>query len=442
MGLQNNFGCISFEEGGQIMNTTNYRNIISQKERLVTPKRIVAINVKNGKTIWLTNKVFPQHFYPLSIKDYCEAVKVAVKSGIDRMPILSVSSKDFPYCDFKCLDCLACPSREWAVADNHIKYPIIPIELYKKILDEISRYSKERGCEHVRFEICGEGNPDLYKDRVEMIEYATKNCGMKIVYVSTGSKMNEELIDCLARNSFCIRISFPGITPTAYDVYSNQRNWSFGYEKAISLLKKLTEKRKEYGREGELLIGVRTCIRPLNDGSYKKFLATIGELGVDAFQAVKVLTPEFGKHLEQTMSREVVKELLELKENYKELGIQDFQIPNDLNKIYNDRSLRDEMKPSKCWSSMVSPPLYGTNLMCCVLWDRITDLSYHYGIMEGEIGELEDLMTGANARYIKENCPKNCKDCCSYNDNNFMESLWKTLKVQDDVDDIEFFFEY
>ena len=440
--MQNNLGCISFEGGGQIMNTTNYRNIISQKERLITPKRIVAINVKNGKTIWLTNKIFPQHFYPLSIKDYCEAVKVAVKSGIDRMPILSVSSKDFPYCDFKCLDCLACPSREWAVADNHIKYPIIPIELYKKILDEISRYSKERGYEHVRFEICGEGNPDLYKDRVEMIEYATKNCGMKIVYVSTGSKMNEELIDCLVRNSFCIRISFPGITPTAYDVYSNQRNWLFGYEEAISLLKKLTEKRKEYGREGELLIGARTCIRPLNDGSYKKFLATIGELGVDAFQAVKVLTPEFGKHLEQTMSREVVKELLELKENYKELGIQDFQIPNDLNKIYNDRSLRDEMKPSKCWSSMVSPPLYGTNLMCCVLWDRITDLSYHYGIMEGEIGELENMMTGANARYIKENCPKNCKDCCSYNDNKFMESLWKILKVQDDVDDIEFFFEY
>lgn len=41
-----------------------------------------------------------------------------------------------------------------------------------------------------------------------------------------------------------------------------------------------------------------------------------------------------------------------------------------------------------------------------------------------------------------ENCPKNCKDCCSYNDNKFMESLWKTLKFQDDVDDIQFFFEY
>lgn len=424
------------------MNTTVYRNTISPKERLITPKRILAIDVKNGRTIWETDKVFPQHFYPLSIKDYCEAVKTSVISGIDRIPILSVSSKDFPYCDFKCLDCLACPSREWAVSDNHIKYPIIPIELYKKILDEISRYSMERGCEHVRLEICGEGNPDLYKDRVEMIEYATQKCGMKIVYVSTGSRMNDELIDCLTSNSSCIRISFPGITPIAYDVYSNQRTWTFGYNDAISLLGKLTEKREEYNREGELLIGVRTCIRPLNDGHYKDFLTTMGELRVDAFQAVKVLTPDFGKHVGQTMSQQVVKELLELKEIYKELGIQDYQIPGDLCKIYNDRSLRDETKPSRCWSAMISPPLYGTNLMCCVLWDRITDLSYHYGIMEGKVGELDNLMTGANAQFIKENCPKNCKDCCSYNDNYFMESLWKILKVQDDVNDIEFFFEY
>lgn len=84
---------------------------------------------------------------------------------------------------------------------------------------------------------------------------------------------------------------------------------------------------------------------------------------------------------------------LKLKENYKKFGISSFQIPNDLSKIYNKRSLREEVKPSRCWSSLVSPPLYGTNLMCCVLWDRITDLSYHYGVMEGNIGELERMMS-------------------------------------------------
>ncbi len=69
-------------------------------------------------------------------------------------------------------------------------------------------------------------------------------------------------------------------------------------------------------------------------------------------------------------------------------------------------------------------------------------LSYHYGVMEGNIGELETMMNGANAKFIKENCPKNCKDCCAYNDNKFMESLWRVLKIQDNLDNIEFFFEY
>ena len=39
------------------------------KERLITPKRIIAADVTTGKTIWLTDKIFPQHFYPLSIKE-------------------------------------------------------------------------------------------------------------------------------------------------------------------------------------------------------------------------------------------------------------------------------------------------------------------------------------------------------------------------------------
>ena len=61
-----------------MMMKSNCRSVISEKERLTTPKRIVAINIKKGKTIWLTDKIFPQHFYPLSIKDYCEAVKLFI----------------------------------------------------------------------------------------------------------------------------------------------------------------------------------------------------------------------------------------------------------------------------------------------------------------------------------------------------------------------------
>ena len=414
----------------------------NKKESLLSPKRIVAIDVTTGKTVWLTDKIFPQHFYPLSIKDFCEAIKNGVKEGIDRIPILSVSSKDFPYCDFRCEDCLACPSREWAIKDNHIKYPIIPINTYKKILKEIARYSKEREFTGLRFEVCGEGNPDLYKDRIEMIEYASQECGMGIVYVSTGSRMGEDLMNCLVKNAACIRISFPGINAEAYDKYSDQEKWHFGYDDAVNLVENVTRKRTEYGRETELLIGVRTCIRPLNDGSYKDFITTMGKIGVDAFQGVKVLTPDFAKHNEQTVSQKLIKELLELKEEYIHLGIRSFQIPNDLSKIYNNRSLREEMKPSRCWSSVVSPPLYGTNIMCCVAWEKITNPLYHYGILEGNERELEKLMNGERAKFIMKNCPKNCNECCAYNDNKFMDALWKMLKSQENVDNVEFFFEY
>lgn len=190
------------------------------------------------------------------------------------MPILSVSAKDFPYCDFDCKDCLASPSRKWAIENQHIKYPIIPINKYKKILSEISTYSAKRGFKKVRFEVCGEGNPDLYKNRIEMLEYANQECNMGLVYVSTGSQISDELLECLVNNVAFIRISFPGINSDAYKIYSNQKskNKHFSYDDAIHLLDRLCNARAKAGREDTLLIGTRTCIRPLNAGHYDEFI--------------------------------------------------------------------------------------------------------------------------------------------------------------------------
>lgn len=419
------------------------KNLFLNKDSLLNTKRIYAIDPTNGQLIWKSDKVFPQHFYPLSIKDYCYALKNAVCFGLDKLPILSISSKDFPYCDFNCVDCLACISREWAVSDNNIKYPIIPIEIYKNILSEIANFSSKRGCNHVRFEICGEGNPDLYKERQEMLQYAYDTCGMGIVYVSTGSLLKDSLLDTLIETASCIRISFPGINPTAYAVYSGQaRKDCFTYDSAIKLLEKIVEKRSKLNRENELLVGTRTCIRALNSGSYSSFIKTIGELGIDAFQAVKVLTPDFEAHEDEFITQNVIEELLQLKETYHQYGIKSFQIPMFLDSVYNNRSLDKSLKPSKCWSSLVSPILYGTNLITCAHWDKITNSKYHYGIMEGQNNELETLMFGEKSKYIMANCPKKCSDCCSYNDNAFMDTLWKALKGYDTPENIQFYFEY
>lgn len=417
---------------------------MSYKDSIITAKQFSAVDMKTGKTIWFSRSRSPQHLYPLTEKDYCEAIKYAVQYGIDQMPILSVSAKDFPYCDFDCMDCLACPSRKWAVTDQHIKHPIIPIDMYKKILDEISAYSNRRGFNTVRFEVCGEGNPDLYKDRSKMLEYANQKCNMGVVYVSTGSQISDELLDCLVNNVAFIRISFPGISPESYRIYSNQKsiNMNFSYNDAIHLLDKLCNARVKAGRENSLLIGTRTCIRPLNAGHYDDFIHTIANIGVDVFQGVKVLIPDFESVKNETVSKEVIEELITLKETSYYYGLKDYQIPNDLNTIYNNRTMVEREKPTRCWSSLISPPLYGTNLMCCVLLDRITDLNYHYGIMEGKENELENLMHGESAKFIMENCPKNCTECCSFKDNNFMESLWRVLKLHENLEDVKFITHY
>ena len=292
------------------MKNTSYKN------RILSAKRFSAVDMRTGKTIWYSRSRSPQHLYPLTEKDYCKAVQHAVQHGLEQMPILSVSAKDFPYCDFDCKDCLACPSRKWAIKDQHIKYPIIPIDKYKKILDEISAYSARRGFDTVRFEVCGEGNPDLYKDRIEMLEHAKQKCNMGVVYVSTGSQISDKLLDCLVENVSFIRISFPGISTEAYKTYSNQksRRNDFSYDDAIHLLDKLCNARAKAGRENSLLIGTRTCIRPLNAGHYDEFIHTIANIGVDVFQGVKVLIPDFESVKGETVSQKEIEELIYMKE--------------------------------------------------------------------------------------------------------------------------------
>lgn len=170
--------------------------------------------------------------------------------------------------------------------------------------------------------------------------------------------LDEDTIDALAKYAYYVRISLPGINNKAYDIYSAQkRNQGdkFTYDKAMNLIKKLVEKRKLYGREGELMIGARTCMRPENEGSYIDTARHLGKMGADSFQIVKILIP-VGEDIEKyKLSKNTVDELKELKENYSKYGLLHVQVPHDLDYIYYDRKIEDNQKPSQCYSSFVSP---------------------------------------------------------------------------------------
>lgn len=290
----------------------------------------------------------------------------------------------------------------------------------------------------------GEGNPDMYPYRAEIIKYAVEECNMKPVYISSGSMMNEELIETLAKYAYYVRISLPGTNNKSYDIYSGQKKKEpFTFDNAIDLIKRLSEKRKQFGREGTMMIGARTCMRPENEGSYISTAKKLGEIGADSFQIVKILVPIGEKIEKYPITENVANELIDLKKNYDKYNLLHIQIPRDLDYIYYDRKIEENVKPSKCYSSMLSPILYGPNLVICTHWEKIKDIEHsHYGLIKGEEGEMEQIMTGKKAEGIRKEVPERCSSCCSIFDNQMMEVIRAQLALATNLDDVEFLLTY
>lgn len=411
-------------------------------EKCLKPKSMIMVNKNTGDIIFETSELYPQHFYPQTILNYANAIKEGMKGNLDNLPILSISTKDYPYCDFRCRECLADPTRMWAI--KNIKKCVLELEEYKKILKEISRYSKARGCDSVRLEICGEGNPDLYPHRAEIIKYAKEVCNMSVVYISTGSKMSDEILDALAKYAYYVRISLPGISKEAYEYYSDQQaKEKFTYDDAMDLLNRICKLRKEYKRENELMIGVRTCIRSKNEGHYINLSKKLAKMGVDSFQMVKVLSDSIEDKKDIQLSEKTQQDLIEISNCYEKIGLKHIQTPKLLDKLYVNRAFVINKKPTKCFSSIVSPILYGNALIVCIHWDKIRskDKAY-YGLLTGEENELEEIMQGKRAKEIRSQYPSECHDCCSLNDNLMFEVIRSNLALFNDVDNIDFMLVY
>ena len=179
------------------MNVENVKNDIivkslsslTEKERCMKAKSLILVHTKSNRVIFELNIIQNQHFYPLNILDYANAMKSLLQGKISNLPIMSLDSHDYNFCDFNCKDCLAVDTREWA--KENLGFVNFDPDQYEKVLKEIARYSKQRGCDSVRFEMSGEGNPDMYPYRARIIKYAATECNMKPVYISSGSRLDE-----------------------------------------------------------------------------------------------------------------------------------------------------------------------------------------------------------------------------------------------------------
>lgn len=363
----------------------------------------------NGELVHTIKDYSGQHYYPHKLSDYAKAIYKYVSGVSSHLPIMAVDCHDCYACDFKCQDCLADETKEWFrkslntfanYKDEFVKY--------KQALKKIAEYSAEVGETSVRFEMSGEGNPDLYPYRSEIIEFA-HSLGMKPVYISSGSYINETLCEVLVRYCSYIRISLPGITNASYKKYSGQDKFLFS--NAIDLIRQLVTLRKEFNRENELLIGVRTCLRPaIAHAIAEVSTLLIDDIGIDTFQIVRAIKNNNSNDDEMVIPEEIRNLLQNLGNNKK------ISVPDCLDTYYNFRETTDTFRGSMCMASELTPILYSNYLLPCTHTQMIKKVQ-SVGV---DLAEKEIMPNHRDA--------KACDTCCAIKDNSIFADIFRIVK--------------
>jgi len=394
---------------------------LSNKERALHFNGFVVTDEQNN-VIFEDRKRYAPHFFPLSVLDYAKALYQFERSG-QQIPILSIDSHDVLKCDFKCQDCLSSHGTSFPFKTFPPDNFKMDLETYKAILQSVADYSRKRGFVGVRFEQSGEGNPDYYKHRKQLLGHA-KELGMRSVYVSTGSKIDDSLMRALVENSSFIRISFPGIGES-YQRYSRQD--SFTYDHAINLLKKMVREREKLGRSRDLMIGARVALREDHGDSYSSFGSILKGLGLDVMQVVKILVPEGRKRSEFPLSRKDKTDLEKTTEL--ENGEFNVTIPHKLDYMVYSREIEDRSEfPSQCFSALFQPVLTGRSLFVCTISNVMYDHNLRLGTFEKGEGELEKFLTPTNVRQVMKGIPARCNCCSNIYDNMLLFSLQKLFR--------------
>jgi len=394
---------------------------LSNKERALRFNGL-AITDEQGGIVFEDRKRYPQHFFPLSVVDYTKALYNFERYS-QPIPILSVDSHDVLKCDFRCQDCLSAHGTNFPIKNFPKDNFNMDSETYKTILKSIADYSKKRGFIGVRFEQSGEGNPDFYKHRQDILRYA-RELEMQSVYVSTGSKTTENLMKTLVENASFIRISFPGIGE-AYKHYSKQG--VFTYENSIDNIKRIVKEREKQGRK-ELMVGARVALRAEHSDSYFNFANRLKDIGIDSLQIVKILVPEGKKPSDFPLVSRDIDDL----EKTATLDDERFNVnvPHNLDYMVYSREIENrEEFPSQCFSAMFQPVLAGRSLFVCTISDIMYSHNLKLGTFVNEEGELERFLSSENVKKVTKGIPAQCRSCSNIYDNMLLFSLQKLFRT-------------
>lgn len=235
-------------------------------------------------------------------------------------------------CNFKCKFCAIQTSNR----ELHFKKQVMDIELYKKIIDDISEF--EEPLKMLR--LTANGEPLLNKDLPEMISYARKKRISEHIEIVTNASLlrpdiGKRLIDAGLNR---IRISIEAIDP---EEYYKMAQVKIDWEEFKNNIRYFYNNRKQ-------------C---------EVYIKTV-DAAVDTEEKQKRFYEEFGDMCDKISVERVIPIWTGYDEIYKDFDI------DKKNGLHGDRIRRVECCPFPFYSFVINPD--GQATVCCSDWERKT----------------------------------------------------------------------
>lgn len=198
------------------------------------------------------------------------------KSYVSSYPyILKIESTNI--CNLKCAYCY---ENRRMPSEGERSFGRVSLDNFKKLIDEIGRYL-------FKINLYGFGEPFLFPETIDMIEYATK----KNIGVGVSSNMNFEdpqLPERIVTSGLEVLIfSCHGVTQESYSKFMVKGNMAL----AIRNIRKIIEERNKSGSKTPL-IDWQFCVTRFNQGEIESAKTMARELGIDQIRFIKPFFPE------------------------------------------------------------------------------------------------------------------------------------------------------
>lgn len=198
------------------------------------------------------------------------------KALVSSMPyVLKIEPSNI--CNLKCAYCY---DDHRAPKDNERPYGRMSFHHFKKIVDETKEYL-------LKINLYGFGEPFLFPESFDMIEYATKNN----IGVTVSSNMNfhdTTIVDKIIESGLEVLIfSCHGVTPSSYARFMVKGNMELAFNNISYLIKR----KKEIGARTPL-VDWQFCVTKFNQDELDLVRQKADEFGIDQVRFIKPMFPE------------------------------------------------------------------------------------------------------------------------------------------------------